>query len=292
MGRRLAAEHRVARETFQEADDALGTHLSQLCFEGPEEELVRTENAQPAILASSIAGYRAAAKEIELRPSWLAGHSLGEYTALVVAGALGFADALRVVRLRGRLMQTAVPEGVGAMAAILGLAEDAVAAVCGRVAGDDVVEPANFNGAGQIVIAGHRDAVTRAIAAARDLGARTLLLPVSAPFHCRLMAPVADPLGRALGDVSIAPLTIPVVANVDAAPNIDPARVRTLLVSQVTAPVRWGESMAALAERGCVRAFEIGPGQVLTRLVQRMRLGIDAVAAGEGEGWAALASVA
>jgi [acyl-carrier-protein] S-malonyltransferase len=292
MGRRLAAEHRVARETFQEADDALGMRLSRLCFEGPDDELVRTEHAQPAILATSIAGYRAAAKEIELRPSWLAGHSLGEYTALVVAGAIGFAEALRLVRLRGQLMQTAVPEDVGAMAAILGLADDVVAALCARVAGDDVVEPANFNGAGQIVIAGHRDAVARAIAAARDLGARTLLLPVSAPFHCRLMAPVAGPLAHALDEVSIAPLTVPVVANVDAVPNTDPARVRPLLVSQVTAPVRWAESMAALAEGGCARAFEIGPGQVLTRLVQRMRLGIDAVAAGEGEGWAALASVA
>ena len=292
MGRRLAAQHRVARDTFAEADDALGTRLSQLCFEGPEEELVRTENAQPAILATSIAGYRAAAKEIELRPSWLAGHSLGEYTALVVAGALGFAAALRLVRLRGRLMQTAVPEGAGGMAAILGLAEDVVTTLCARVAGDDVVEPANFNGAGQIVIAGHRDAVARAIVAARDLGGRTLALPVSAPFHCRLMAPAAGPLARALDDVPIDPLAVPVVANVDAAPNTDPARVRPLLVSQVTAPVRWAESMAALAERGCRRAFEIGPGQGLTRLVQRMQLGIDAVAAGEGEGWAALASVA
>jgi [acyl-carrier-protein] S-malonyltransferase len=292
MGRRLAAEHRVARATFDEADEALGTHLSRVCFEGPLDELVRTENAQPAILATSIAGYRAAAKEIDLRPSWVAGHSLGEYTALVVAGGLGFAAALRLVRLRGRLMQTAVPEGVGGMAAIIGLAEDAVAALCARVAEHEVVEPANFNGAGQIVVAGHRGAVARAVAAARALGGRAVELPVSAPFHCRLMAPAAAGLARALAAAEIAPLSIPVIANVDAAPNADAGRVRALLVTQVTAPVRWAESMATLAELGCVRAFEIGPGQVLTRLLQRMQLGIEAAAAGEGEGWAALASVA
>ncbi len=292
MGRRLAANHRTARDTFEEADEALGADISRLCFEGPEEELVRTENAQPAILATSIAGYRAAAKEIDLRPAWLAGHSLGEYTALVVAGALGFAEALRLVRLRGCLMQSAVPTGVGGMAAIIGLAEDVVAAVCARASEHEVVEPANFNGAGQIVIAGHRGAVARAVAAARALGGRTVELPVSAPFHCRLMAPAADGLARALASVQVEPLAVPVVANVDATPNDQAARVRELLVAQVTAPVLWGESMAALANLGCVRAFEIGPGQVLTRSVQRMQLGIEAVAAGEGEGWAALASVA
>ncbi len=292
MGRRLAAEHRVARDTFQEADEALGMRLSRLCFDGPNDELVRTENAQPAILTTSIAGYRAAAKEIDLRPSWLAGHSLGEYSALVVAGALGFAEALRLVRLRGRLMQSAVPQGGGTMAAVLGLAEDVVAGLCARVAEHEVVEPANFNGAGQIVIAGHSGAVARAVAAARALGARAVELPVSAPFHCRLMAPAAESLARALDAVEVDPLTVPVVANVDATPNLEASRVRALLVTQVTAPVRWSESMATLAELGCVRAFEIGPGQVLTRLMQRMRLGIEAVAAGEGEGWAALASVA
>ncbi len=292
MGRRLAADHRIARETFDEADDALGFHLSRLCFEGPAEELVRTENAQPAILATSIAGHRAAAKEIELRPSWLAGHSLGEYTALVVAGALAFGDALRLVKLRGRLMQSAVPEGAGAMAAIVGLAEDAVRDVCTRAAEGEVVEPANFNGAGQIVVAGHRGAVLRTMEAARAERARTIELPVSAPFHCRLMAPAADGLAPALEKVTIGALAVPVVANVDAQPYDDVGRVRPLLIAQVTAPVRWAESMARLAELGCRRAVEIGPGQVLTRLLQRMRLGIDACAAGEGEGWAALASVA
>ncbi len=293
MGRRLAAEHRAARQAFEEADDALGMRLGHLCFEGPAEALVRTENAQPAILAASIAGYRAAAEAIELRPSWLAGHSLGEYSALVVAGALGFGDALRLVRLRGRLMQSAVPEGIGAMAAIVGLADDVVVDLCRRSCGSEkIVEPANYNGAAQIVVAGHRDAVARAVAAARDLGARTVPLAVSAPFHCRLMAPVSAGLERALCDVEVRPLAVPVVANVDATPNRDPERVRSLLVAQVTAPVRWAQSMAALASLGCVRAFEFGPGEVLTRLVRRMRLGIEATAAGEGEGWAALASVA
>jgi [acyl-carrier-protein] S-malonyltransferase len=211
----------------------------------------------------------------------------------VVAGALRFGDALRLVRLRGQLMQSAVPEGVGAMAAVIGLADDAVAEVCARASGgDEIVAPANFNGAGQIAIAGHRAAVERAVAAARDLGARTVGLAVSAPFHCRLMAPAATGLARALDEVEIGALRLPVIANVDAAPNDDARRVRPLLVTQVTAPVRWAQSMAALAELGCVRAFEIGPGQVLTRLVQRMGLGIEASAAGEGEGWAALASVA
>jgi len=293
MGRRLAREHRAAREAFEEADDALGMRLSTLCFEGPEPELIRTENAQPAILAASVAGYRAAAHAVDVHPSWLAGHSLGEYTALVVAGALGFGDALRLVRLRGRLMQSAVPEGVGAMAALIGLADDTVAGVCLRAsAGDEVVEPANYNGAGQIVVAGHRQAVARAVAAARELGARTMELAVSAPFHCRLMAPAAAGLADALRQVEVRAPALPVVANVDAAPNVDAARIAPLLVAQVTAPVRWAQSMAALAELGCVRAFEIGPGQVLTRLLQRMRLGIEATAAGEGEGWAALASVA
>jgi [acyl-carrier-protein] S-malonyltransferase len=189
-------------------------------------------------------------------------------------------------------MQSAVPAGVGGMAAIIGLAEDVVATVCARASEHEVVEPANFNGAGQIVIAGHRGAVARAVAAARVLGGRTLELPVSAPFHCRLMAPAAEGLARALAGVEIGPLAVPVVANVDATPNDQAARVRALLVAQVTAPVRWAESMATLANLGCLRAFEIGPGQVLTRLVRRMELGIEAVAAGEGEGWAALASVA
>ena len=288
MGRRLATEHRAARAAFAEADDVLHVHLARLCFEGPEAELVRTENAQPAILAVSVATWRALASEMEIRPAWLAGHSLGEYTALVVAGALTFADALSLVRTRGRLMQSAVPEGSGAMAAVIGLSDDAVAALCAAEAEGEIVAPANFNGAGQTVVAGHRAAVRRVMEAARGAGARVLELAVSAPFHCSLMAPAAESLARALAGVPIAPLAVSVVTNVEAALNSDPARVRSLLVAQVTAPVRWAESMRLLRRLGCTRALEVGPGQVLTRLLQRMELGIEAVAAGEGEGWPAL----
>jgi [acyl-carrier-protein] S-malonyltransferase len=288
MGRRLSTEHRVARATLAEADEVLGMHLSRLCFEGPEDDLVRTENAQPAILAVSVALWRALTAEVEIRPAWLAGHSLGEYTALVAAGALGFADALRLVRTRGRLMQSAVPEGVGAMAAIVGLDDEALEALCTEAALGGVVAPANFNGAGQIVIAGHRGAVRRVMEAARTAGARALALAVSAPFHCVLMAPAAAALGRALAEVPIGPLAVPVVTNVEAAPNQDAARVRSLLVAQVTAPVRWGDSMRLLGRVGCRHALEVGPGQVLSRLLQRMQLGIEAVAAGEGDEWASL----
>ena len=292
MGRRLAAEHRVARETMEEADAALGSSLSRLCFDGPDADLIRTENAQPAILAVSIAAWRALVKEIDLRPSWLAGHSLGEYTALVVAGALAFDDALRLVRLRGRLMQSATPPGVGAMAAIVGLAEDRVATLCRDGALDEIVAPANFNGAGQIVIAGHRAAVKRVAERARAAGGRARELSVSAPFHCALMGPAVAGLASALADVAVAPLRTPIVTNVEADLNDDAGRVRELLVAQLTAPVRWAESMQLLWRLGCGRAFEIGPGQVLTRLLQRMELGIEAIAAGEGERWAALAGVA
>jgi [acyl-carrier-protein] S-malonyltransferase len=292
MGRRLASEHPVARETLAEADAALGTALSRLCFEGPDAELVRTENAQPAILAVSVAAWRALTSEYDLTPAWLAGHSLGEYSALVVAGALAFADALRLVRMRGRLMQSAVPAGVGAMAAIIGLPDEQVAELCRAGAGDEIVAPANLNGAGQVVVAGHCGAVRRVTEQARAAGGRALELAVSAPFHCALMGPAAEGLAAALTDVTIAPLRTPVVTNVEARLNQDPGRVRELLIAQVTAPVRWAESMQLLRDLGCTRAFEVGPGQVLTKLLQRMRLGIAGVAVGEGERWAALAGVA
>jgi len=287
MGRRLADDHPIARETFAEADDAVGSAISRLCFEGPKDELVKTENAQPAILAVSVATWRALRAEVDLVPSWVAGHSLGEYSALVVAGALAFPDALRLVRTRGRLMQQAVPEGIGAMAALLGVDEAPVAEFCRQAAGDEIVTAANLNGAGQVVVAGHRAAVDRVIELARAAGARALPVPVSAPFHCPLMAPAADGLRAALADVSIDPPTVPVVANVDATPTTDAARIRELLVQQVTAPVRWGASMQQLAELGCRRAVEVGPGQVLTKMLQRMRLGIDAMAAEAGH-WDAL----
>jgi [acyl-carrier-protein] S-malonyltransferase len=282
MGRRLAADHAVARATFEEADDALGQPLTRLCFEGPDAELIRTENAQPAILAISIATWRALASEVEIAPSWLAGHSLGEYSALVVAGALPFADALRLVHARGRLMQQAVPQGRGAMAAIFGLAAEAVEQACAEAADGEVVAPANLNGAGQIVIAGEGTAVRRAIEIATRAGGRAIELAVSAPFHCALMAPAAEGLARALAAVRLDTMRLPVVTNVEATLNQDADRVAALLVRQVTAPVRWEASMQLLQRLGCARAIEIGPGQVLTKLLQRMRLGIDAATAGEG----------
>ncbi len=291
MGRRLAADHPVARDTFVEADDAIGSAISRLCFEGPKEELVKTENAQPAILAVSIATWRALHAESALAPSWVAGHSLGEYSALVVAGALAFPDALRLVRVRGQLMQQAVPEGVGAMAAILGAEEAAVAGFCEQAAGDEIVTAANLNGAGQVVVAGHRAAVDRVIELARTAGARALPVAVSAPFHCPLMAPAAAGLRTALAEVTISAPTVPVVTNVDATPTTDAGRIRELLVQQVTAPVRWGASMQQLSELGCRRAVEVGPGQVLTKMLQRMRLGVEAMAADAGQ-WHALGAQA
>lgn len=278
MGRRLAAEHPAAAATMAEADDALDFALSRLCFEGPESDLTRTEYCQPAILTISVAQWRALGAEHGLRPRWLAGHSLGEYAALVVAGALAFRDAVQLVRLRGRLMQSAVPEGIGAMAAIVGLDDTVVTAICGEAAAGEVVSPANFNGAGQIVVAGHRGAVERAMQAAKAAGGRVIPLTVSAPFHCPLMAPAAAGLASALDAVEIRTPEVPIVTNVEAALNDDPSRIRELLVAQVTAPVRWAESMQLLQALGCQRAIEVGPGQVLTKLLQRMRLGISVAA--------------
>jgi [acyl-carrier-protein] S-malonyltransferase len=274
MGRQLAAEYAEARATMAEADDALDFRLSRLCYEGPESELTRTEFCQPAILAVSVALWRSLGARHALTPRWVAGHSLGEYSALVVASALTFRDAVRLVRLRGRLMQSAVPEGEGTMAAIVGLDDTAVAELCAAAAEGDVVSPANFNGAGQVVVAGHCAAVARAMAAARTAVARVIPLTVSAPFHCALMAPVAAELAAALAKIEVRAPRIPVIANVDAAPHHEGAGVRDGLVAQVTAPVRWAESMRLLQSFGCRRAIEVGPGQVLAKLVQRMRLGI------------------
>jgi len=274
MGRRLATEHPAARATLDEADDALDLSLSRLCFEGPESELTRTEFCQPAILTVSVALWRALGAESGIEPRWLAGHSLGEYTALVVAGALRFRDAVRLVRLRGRLMQAAVPEGIGTMAAVVGLDDDMVAEICVAAAEGEIVAPANYNGAGQVVVAGHRAAVERAMESARAAGGRVIPLTVSAPFHCGLMLPAAAELATALATTDIAPPAVPIITNVEAAVNVDPLRIRDLLVRQVTAPVRWAASMRVLQTLGCRRAVEVGPGQVLTKLLQRMRLGI------------------
>ncbi len=276
MGRELAENFRVARETFAEADDTLGFHLSRLCFEGPEEELKLTANTQPAILAASIAALRVVRSETPLTAICLAGHSLGEYSALVATEALSFADALATVRARGTYMQEAVPAGVGAMAAILGVEADILADICHEAANGEVVAPANFNSPGQIVIAGHATAVARAIEIAKERGYRkAMLLPVSAPFHCPLMAPAGERLAEKLAGITVSPLQMPVVTNVEAQPNLEKDRVKELLVKQVSAPVLWESSVSCMTEMGVERFIEIGPGKVLSGLVKRCVKGAD-----------------
>ena len=271
MGQALCDKFPEARAVFEEAEDALGFGLRELCFRGPEADLNRTENTQPAILAVSVAALRALESRCGLKPAWVAGHSLGEYSALVCAGALGLADAARVVRERGRLMQQAVPEGEGGMAAILGLEAAAVHGICAEAADGEVVAPANLNGGGQVVVSGARAAVRRAAQLARDRGARKVVeLAVSAPFHCALMKPAAEGLREVLEAVEVRPLSVGVVTNVEAAVNADPARVKPLLVEQVVAPVRWDESVRALVDLGCERAVELGPGRVLSGLIRRI----------------------
>jgi [acyl-carrier-protein] S-malonyltransferase len=293
MGRALHDADPATRALFAEADAALGYPLSRLCFDGPEAELTLTANAQPAILTVSVAALRLVEARTGLRPAVVAGHSLGEYSALVAAGALGFADAVRLVHLRGKFMQEAVPPGVGAMAAILGLDAAEVAAACAEAAGDEVVSPANLNGGGQVVIAGHKGAVERACAAAKARGAkRAVPLAVSAPFHCALMQPAADKLAAELARVEVAAPSVPVVSNVEAAPNQDPARVRELLARQVTAPVRWEESVQRLVAMGVTRAIELGAGNVLGGLVRRIAPALTVDAAGDPGAIVALGTIA
>ena len=287
MGRALAERFSVAAETFAEADAALGFGLSKLCFEGPADELTLTHNTQPAIVATSVAAWRVLTQERDLRPAWVAGHSLGEYAALVAAGALDFADALRVVRERGRLMQAAVPRGVGAMAALFGLPPAAVDEVCAAAGQGEVVSPANLNGGGQIVIAGHAGAVGRAVALAQERGAkRAVELTVSAPFHCALMAPAADGLARVLEEVTVRTPEVDVIANVTADVNRAAENVKNLLVRQVTAPVRWEESMQRLRALGCDQAVELGAGRVLAGLLKRIDRAFPCVSIGDPDGLA------
>jgi [acyl-carrier-protein] S-malonyltransferase len=271
MGKALAQQFPVAAHTFAEADEALGMSLSTLCFEGPDDALKLTTNAQPAIVTMSIAALRVLQQETGMQPTVVAGHSLGEYSALVAAGALTLPDALRVVRERGRLMQEAVPVDVGAMAAIFNLSFDEVLQVCTEAAQGEIVSPANLNGGGQIVVAGHASAVRRAVAMAKARGAkRAVELVVSAPFHCALMTPAAEGLAHVLAPVPVSPLAVHVIANVTAESSQDPLRVKDLLVQQVTAPVRWEESMAKLKSLGCEAAIEVGPGKVLAGLLKRI----------------------
>jgi [acyl-carrier-protein] S-malonyltransferase len=277
MGKALADAYPVCRDTFEEADAAIGEPLSRIIFEGPEDQLTLTENTQPAILAVSIAAYRLIASR-GLRPDFVAGHSLGEYSANVAAGTFSFADALRIVRRRGRYMQEAVPVGEGAMAAILGLDADAVARACADGSQGEVVSPANLNGAGQVVIAGTRDAVKRAGERAKALGAKRVIpLTVSAPFHCALMKPAEERLAPELRGLATAAPSVPIVANVDAEIKRDPASAIDALVRQVSSPVQWEAVVARLASEGVTTYVEVGPGTVLTGLVRKIQR--DAVTA-------------
>ncbi len=271
MGKDLAENFPVARQVFEEANDALGVDLASLCFNGPEEDLKLTANTQPAILTTSIAALRVLETETGIAPNCAAGHSLGEYSALVCAGALNFADAVRIVRQRGTFMQEAVPVGTGAMAAILGLDQETLERVCQDAAQGQVVSPANFNSAGQVVIAGNTEAVDRAMNLAKENGAkRALPLPVSAPFHCSLMIPAGERLADVLAGIKVGDMTVPVITNVEATPNQDASRVCQLLVDQVSAPVRWEDTIACMIKLGVERYIEIGPGKVLAGLVKRM----------------------
>ena len=287
MGRALAARIDTCRETFREADDALGEALSRLCFEGPEEQLLLTENTQPAILASSVAAWRALESE-GVHPSFLAGHSLGEYTAHVAARTLSFADALRTVRRRGRYMQEAVPVGEGAMAAILGLEEEGVAAACVEAQAEApgrVVTPANLNAPGQVVIAGHSAAVARAGELAKAKGAKRVIgLNVSAPFHCPLMKPAEERLAPELRALTAQDPAIPVIANVDAQPKRTAAAAIDALIRQVSAPVRWEQVVRRMIGEGARQFVELGPGNVLAGLVRKIDRSVAVISIEDANG--------
>jgi len=268
MGRELFENHPEAREVFEEADRVLGFSLSSLCFNGPEEDLKITENTQPAILTVSVATFRILQSK-GLQPAVVAGHSLGEYSALVAAGAVKFADAVALVRRRGRYMQEAVPAGVGAMAALLGIELPTVQSVCERAAQGEVVSPANLNSQTQIVIAGHQGAVERAVNLAKDAGAkRAILLQVSAPFHCMLLKPAEERLGPELDACAFVDPRCPVVTNVDARPVTTGAAARDALKRQVSRPVRWQESVQSMLDERVNTFVELGPGKVLCGLVR------------------------
>jgi [acyl-carrier-protein] S-malonyltransferase len=270
MGRSFYEASAAAKAVFEEASDALGFDLAKLAFEGPEGELALTANTQPAVLTTSVAAATVCA-ERGLTPSLAAGHSLGEYSALVTAGALRFADAVRVVRKRGEFMQEAVPVGTGAMAAIMGLDLPAVEAICREAGGSEVVDIANINSTGQIVVAGHKRAVEQAVALA---GKKSVMLPVSAPFHSSLMAPAAERLADELAAVTVSDPAVPVVRNVDAGLTRTAADVKPCLLRQVASPVRWTDCVQRLHEEGATAFVEVGPGRVLTGLLRRILEGV------------------
>ena len=292
MGKALAANFPAAAQVFAEVDEALGDKLSATIFEGPADKLTLTENAQPALMAMSLAAFRVLEQEagLDLKrdAQFVAGHSLGEYSALAAAGAFSIADTARLLRIRGQAMQKAVPVGVGAMAALLGLEFDAAVAVAAEAAQGQICQAANDNGGGQVVVSGDKAAVERAVEIAKGKGAkRAMLLPVSAPFHCALMRPAADVMTEALAKVSVKPPVVPVVANVLAKPIQDPAEIVQALVKQVTGTVRWRESVAFMAGAGVTRFTEIGAGKVLSGLIKRIAEGATTSAVGSPEDVAA-----
>jgi len=271
MGQDWLGRSELVKQTFEEADDALGEKLSDVILSGPMEDLTRTENTQPALLTVSVAYARVLAAE-GVTPDVVAGHSLGEYSALVAAGAIQFADAVRVTRLRGQAMQSAVPEGVGSMAAILMIKDvETIEALCAKAAEGEVLEPAGFNTLGQTVIAGHATAIARAVEVASEFRGRGVQLNVSAPFHCSLLEPAEAKLGAALADIELSPLSVPYVPNVTGAWTVDPAAddVRANLVAQVVKPVRWLQTMEAMKEHGVDQWLEVGHGRTLVGFVKR-----------------------
>jgi [acyl-carrier-protein] S-malonyltransferase len=285
MAQDLARDFAVARETLEEANDALGFSIQALMAEGPTEALMRTANTQPAILSHSVAVIRVLQSMGSSPPEAVAGHSLGEYSALVAAGAIDFADAVRAVHQRGTFMQSAVPEGIGSMAAVIGLAGDQVAALCAEHSREDaLVEAANFNDTKQTVIAGHKNAVEMLTPKLKDAGARRVLpLPVSAPFHCALMTPVAAQLRPVLESINFRSPSCPVIANVTASPNEDQRQFVDLLIRQVTGSVRWVESVQTLARLGISEAYEVGPGRALAGMIKRIDPEITVISLGTSE---------
>jgi [acyl-carrier-protein] S-malonyltransferase len=285
MGKALAESFPVARRVFDEVDEALGDRLSAVMWNGPAEAITLTENAQPALVAVSLAAMRVleseAGVDLERDAKFVAGHSVGEYAALAAAGSLSVADAVRLVRIRGQAMQRAVPVGMGAMAALLGVDFEQAAAIAAEAAQGELVQSANDNGGGQVVVSGHKTAVERAVEVAKAKGVRrAMLLPVSAPFHSALMQPAAEVMAEALAKVTINPPVVPLVANVTAAPVTDPAQILRGLVEQVTGTVRWRESVAFMASAGVTNFYEVGSGKVLAGLVKRIADGASGVSIG------------
>jgi [acyl-carrier-protein] S-malonyltransferase len=296
MGKALAATFASARQVFEEIDTALGDKLSSVMWEGPAEKLTLTENAQPALVAVSLAAMRVleteAGVELKREAQFVAGHSVGEYSALAAAGSISLADAVRLVRLRGRAMQEAVPVGAGAMAALLGVDFDAAAAIAAESAQGQICQAANDNGGGQVVVSGDKAAVERAVVIAKEKGVRrAMMLPVSGPFHSSLMQPAADVMAQALARITIRPPAVPLVANVLARPIDAPAQIARGLVDQVTGTVRWRESIAFMAQAGVTTFYEVGAGKVLSGLVRRIAEGANGIPIGTPEDVAAFKAV-